>query len=75
MSENQALWSASGVLLIIGTIVFFKKNHKITHHSIWSHPHFSGATLTQFFSVAAQCGVFSYFINYMTSQIPAILDA
>ncbi len=75
MSENQALWSASGVLLVIGTIVFFKKNHKITHHSIWSHPHFSGATLTQFFYVAAQCGVFAYFINYMTSQIPAVPDA
>ena len=75
MNEHQALWYASGILLAIGTVVFFLKNNQITHHSIWSHPHFSGATLTQFFYVAAQCGVFAYFINYMTSQIPAVPDA
>jgi FHS family L-fucose permease-like MFS transporter len=60
------------VLLAIGTVIFARKNRSITNHSIWSHPHFSGATLTQFFYVAAQCGVFAYFINYMTSQIPEI---
>jgi FHS family L-fucose permease-like MFS transporter len=75
LTESQALWSASGVLLAIGTVVFAMKNRAISNHSIWSHPHFSGATLTQFFYVAAQCGVFAYFINYMTSQIPAVPDA
>ena len=75
LTENQALWYASGVLLVIGSAVFFRKNDKVTRHSIWSHPHFSGATLTQFFYVAAQCGIFAYFINYMTSQIPAIPDS
>lgn len=75
MSETQALFVASGILLAIGTVVFFLKNNKITNHSIWSHPHFSGATLTQFFYVAAQCGVFAYFINYMTSQIPAVPES
>jgi MFS transporter, FHS family, L-fucose permease len=75
LSENQSLWYASGVLLAIGTVVFFLKNHKITNHSIWSHPHFSGATLTQFFYVAAQCGIFAYFINYMTTQIPAVPES
>jgi MFS transporter, FHS family, L-fucose permease len=72
LTENQALWYASGALLAIGTVVFLKNSRKITNHSIWSHPHFSGASLTQFFYVAAQCGIFAYFINYMTSQIPAI---
>jgi FHS family L-fucose permease-like MFS transporter len=75
LTESQALWSASGVLLAIGTVVFAMKNRGISNHSIWRHPHFSGATLTQFFYVAAQCGVFAYFINYMTSQIPAVPDA
>jgi FHS family L-fucose permease-like MFS transporter len=75
MSENQALLYSSGTLFAIGTVVFLLKQSRITNHSIWSHPHFSGATLTQFFYVAAQCGVFAYFINYMTSQIPAIPDA
>jgi FHS family L-fucose permease-like MFS transporter len=41
-------------------------------HSIWSHPHFVLAVLAQFFYVAAQAGIFSFFINYMTAEIPAI---
>ena len=72
MHENTAFFGASAILLAIGTVIFFTKHSKVTNHSIWSHPHFSGATLTQFFYVAAQCGIFAYFINYMTSQIPEI---
>jgi FHS family L-fucose permease-like MFS transporter len=75
MTENQALLYASLGLVTVGTLVFLAKKSKITHHSIWSHPHFSGATLTQFFYVAAQCGIFAYFINYMTSQVPAVPDS
>lgn len=45
---------------------------KVSHQSIWSHPHFTSATLAQFFYVAAQAGIFSFFINYMTSELPAI---
>jgi MFS transporter, FHS family, L-fucose permease len=41
-------------------------------HSIWTHPHFVLAVLAQFFYVAAQAGVFSFFINYMTAELPAI---
>ncbi|MBV9392135.1 MAG: MFS transporter [Verrucomicrobia bacterium] len=47
-------------------------------HSIWSHPHFVMAVIAQFLYVAAQAGIFSFFINYMTSQVPEIppkLDA
>ena len=36
----------------------------MTHSNIWAHPHFSSATLAQFFYVAAQAGIFSFFINY-----------
>lgn len=43
-----------------------------TSHSIWSHPHFVFAVVAQFLYVAAQSGIFSFFINYMTSQVPAI---
>lgn len=69
--ENQALLIATLVFGSIGTAVFLAKQSRITNHSIWSHPHFSGATLAQFFYVAAQCGIFAYFINYMTKEIPA----
>ena len=72
MTENKALWGASGFLAALGTVVLTLKSNQIKNNSIWSHPHFSGATLTQFFYVAAQCGIFAYFINYMTSQIPAV---
>jgi FHS family L-fucose permease-like MFS transporter len=41
-------------------------------HSIWSHPHFVLAVAAQFFYVAAQAGIFSFFINYMTSEVPGI---
>ena len=44
-------------------------------HSIWSHPHFVMAVIAQFLYVAAQAGIFSFFINYMTSQIPEIPTA
>ncbi len=43
--------------------------------SIWSHPHFVGAISAQFFYVAAQAGIFSFFINYMTAEVPAIPDS
>ena len=45
---------------------------KMTHHNIWTHEHFSGATLAQFLYVAAQAGIFSFLINYMTTEPPAI---
>ena len=41
-------------------------------HSIWSHPHFVLAVVAQFLYVAAQAGVFSFFINYMTTEPPAM---
>jgi FHS family L-fucose permease-like MFS transporter len=41
-------------------------------HSIWSHPHFVLAVAAQFFYVAAQAGIFSFFINYLTAEVPAI---
>jgi FHS family L-fucose permease-like MFS transporter len=41
-------------------------------HSIWKHKHFALAVAAQFFYVAAQAGIFSFFINYMTAEVPAI---
>jgi FHS family L-fucose permease-like MFS transporter len=66
------LWAVGGVAFAIAAIALVPVVRKISHHSIWSHPHFSGATLAQFLYVAAQAGIFSFFVNYMTSQVPAI---
>ncbi len=70
MNEHQALLYSTAILFVIGIAVFLNRKGNGGSRSIWTHPHFSGATLTQFFYVAAQCGIFAYFINYMTSQIP-----
>jgi MFS transporter, FHS family, L-fucose permease len=40
--------------------------------SIWTHPHFVGAVAAQFFYVAAQAGIFSFFIFYMIADVPAL---
>ena len=41
-------------------------------HSIWKHPHFVMAVAAQFLYVAAQAGIFSFLINYMTEEVPTI---
>jgi FHS family L-fucose permease-like MFS transporter len=45
---------------------------EVSQQSIWSHSHFALAVLAQFLYVAAQAGIFSFFINYMTEQTPAL---
>ncbi len=40
--------------------------------SIWSHFHFSGAVVAQFFYVACQAGIFGFFIFYIIEDLPAI---
>ena len=55
---------------LVAAVVLIPITKKLSHHSIWSHPHFSGATLAQFFYVAAQAGIFSFVINYMVWELP-----
>jgi FHS family L-fucose permease-like MFS transporter len=61
---------AVGVILTAPLLISAARN--IREHSIWAHPHFAGATLAQFLYVAAQAGIFSFFINYVISEMPAI---
>ncbi len=81
-------YAVIGVIVIVLAIIFFFANvpdikmeddyhlddpsAPAASHSIWSHPHFWMAVLAQFLYVAAQAGIFSFFINYMTSQIPPV---
>ena len=81
-------YSAVAVVVLVLAVIFFftelpdiktEDDYHIddpgdtTHpHSIWAHPHFVMAVAAQFFYVAAQAGIFSFFINYMTSQTPPI---
>jgi MFS transporter, FHS family, L-fucose permease len=83
-------YAAIGVIVIVLAIVFFFANVPEVRmeddyhcddatpnvsHSIWTHPHFIMAVVAQFLYVAAQAGIFSFFINYMTSQVPPIPDS
>ena len=64
--------TVAGLAILLVAVALIPAARKISHHSIWSHEHFSGATLAQFFYVAAQAGIFSFLINYMTSEPPPI---
>ncbi len=66
------LWAGGAVSVGGAALLLIPKARGISHHSIWSHPHFTGAIVTQFFYVAAQAGIFSFFINYMTEEVPAV---
>jgi MFS transporter, FHS family, L-fucose permease len=75
VSENgikTTLGLGGGVCIATAAVLLAPIARKISHQSIWSHPHFSSATLAQFFYVAAQAGIFSFFINYMTAEVPTI---
>jgi len=80
-------YAAVAVLVLVLTVVFWfapmpdVKSEDVYHledkeakgsHSIWSRPHFVFAVAAQFAYVAAQAGIFSFFVNYMTSQTPAL---
>ncbi len=76
----------AGVVLLLSVVFYFAKVPDIraeddyhlddstpnVSHSIWTHPHFVMAVVAQFFYVAAQAGIFSFFINYMTMEVPPI---
>jgi fucose permease len=74
-ADNSLLvvvFAAGIVLAALMAVVLIPAARRVSHHSMWSHPHFSAATLAQFFYVAAQAGIFSFLINYMTEEVPPI---
>lgn len=67
---------AAGCLLVLAAAFGLRGVvRRLSNRSVWTHEHFSGATLAQFFYVAAQCGIFSFFINYMTTEPPSLPDS
>lgn len=71
-SIGMVLTAGACLALVIGAVALLGITKRLTYHSVWSHEHFSGATLAQFFYVAAQCGIFAFFINYMVSETPSL---
>ena len=66
------LIAAASLALAAAAIWLIGVTKRLSGHSVWTREHFSGATLAQFFYVAAQCGIFSFLINYMTSEPPSL---
>ena len=73
------------IVLVIGILFFFTKlpeikeddektpvTENIPDKSIWKHRHFVLAVIAQFAYCAAQTGILSFFINYVTEQDPSI---
>ena len=53
-----------------GTVVLVRRSSALRKSALWGRPHFSGATLAQFFYVAAQSSIFAFFMFYVTSEAP-----
>jgi hypothetical protein len=68
----MVLTAAACLALVIAAIALVGFTKRLSHRSVWAHEHFSGATLAQFLYVAAQCGIFSFLINYMVSEPPSL---
>ncbi|MCO5051904.1 MAG: MFS transporter [Verrucomicrobiae bacterium] len=66
------LFWAGAIGLVLAAIKLAVTVKKISAQSIWAHEHFTGATLAQFVYVAAQAGIFSFLINYLVSEPPAL---
>jgi len=60
------------LVLVAAGIWLIGVTKRLSQQSVWAHEHFSGATLAQFLYVAAQCGIFSFLINYVTSEPPSL---
>lgn len=71
-SVGVVLAAGACLALALTAVALVGITKRLTHHSVWSHEHFTGATLAQFLYVAAQCGIFSFLINYMTSEPPTL---
>ena len=76
MTSDTALFVAiflgGCVAVVIAGFWLIGVTKRLTHHSAWAHEHFSGAVLAQFCYMAAQAGIFSFFINYMTTEPPSL---
>ncbi len=70
---TRVFYIVTGICGVASMIFITLKRGKLIHKSsLWSAPHFTGATIAQFLYVAAQAGIFSFFINYMVEEVPAI---
>ena len=73
MEKNVSGWPFL-VAVAAAAVFLWMYSQRLTTHDIWAHAHFSGGAMAQFFYVAAQAGIFSFFINYMIAELPVISE-
>jgi FHS family L-fucose permease-like MFS transporter len=73
-----------GIVVAVLAVVFFfaevpdlhgeykYRDKQTATASLWSHPHFVWGVVAQFCYVAAQTGIFSFFINYIVVAMPRL---
>lgn len=66
------LFWAGALCFLLAALKLAGTVKRISPHSIWTREHFTGATLAQFVYVAAQAGIFSFLINYLVAEPPAL---
>jgi len=71
-SIEMVLAAGACLAMAVAAVALVWIIRRLTHHSVWSHEHFTGATLAQFFYVAAQCGIFAFLINYVAWEPPSL---
>jgi FHS family L-fucose permease-like MFS transporter len=70
---TKVFYVVTGIAGLVSISFLTLNREKLVHSSsLWSAPHFTGATISQFLYVAAQAGIFSFFINYVVEEVPAI---
>ena len=50
----------------------YRSQRSPVRSSLWAHPHFTLSVVAQFCYVAAQTGIFSFFINYVVTDTPRV---
>ncbi len=71
-SIEVVLAAGACLVMAVAAVALVRVIQRLTHQSIWSHEHFTGATLAQFLYVAAQCGIFAFLVNYMVWEPPTL---
>jgi fucose permease len=68
----MTIFLAGAAIVVLAALWLIPVVKRLTHHSIWTHEHFTGGVLAQFAYMAAQASIFGFVINYMVAEPPSL---
>jgi MFS transporter, FHS family, L-fucose permease len=86
LDSVKMVYIVIGIVVLLVAVIFWRtplpeikegnagEKDSTNTRSLFSHGHFTGAVITQFFYVAAQVGIAALFINYCTENNTAITN-